>query len=55
MALKECTKKEEANSYELVVSVDGETFEKAICDDETTFDGKSLKGLLEERKTSHKK
>ena len=30
MALKECTKKEEANSYELVVSVDGETFEKAI-------------------------
>ena len=30
MALKECTKKEEANSYELVVSVDGETIEKAI-------------------------
>ena len=30
MALKECTKKEEANAYELVVSVDGETFEKAI-------------------------
>ena len=30
MALKECTKKEEANSYELLVSVDGETFEKAI-------------------------
>lgn len=30
MALKECTKKEEANSYELVVSVDGETFERAI-------------------------
>ena len=30
MALKECTKKEEANSYELFVSVDGETFEKAI-------------------------
>ena len=30
MALKECTKKEEANSYELVVEVDGETFEKAI-------------------------
>ncbi len=30
MALKECTKKEEANSYELVVLVDGETFEKAI-------------------------
>lgn len=30
MALKNCTKKEEANSYELVVSVDGETFEKAI-------------------------
>ncbi len=30
MALKECTKKEAANSYELVVSVDGETFEKAI-------------------------
>ena len=30
MALKECTKKEAANSYELVVNVDGETFEKAI-------------------------
>ena len=30
MALKECTKKEEANSYELTVSVDGETFENAI-------------------------
>ena len=30
MALKECTKKEEANAYELVVGVDGETFEKAI-------------------------
>lgn len=30
MALKECTKKEEANLYELTVSVDGETFEKAI-------------------------
>lgn len=30
MALKECTKKEAANAYELVVSVDGETFEKAI-------------------------
>lgn len=30
MALKECNKKEEANSYELVVSVDGETFEKAV-------------------------
>ncbi len=30
MALKECTKKEEANKFELVVSVDGETFEKAI-------------------------
>lgn len=30
MALKECTKKEEANAYELIVSVDGETFEKAI-------------------------
>lgn len=30
MALKECTKKEEANSYELTVSVDGDTFEKAI-------------------------
>ena len=30
MALKESIKKEEANSYELIVSVDGETFEKAI-------------------------
>lgn len=30
MALKESTKKEAANSYELVVTVDGETFEKAI-------------------------
>ena len=30
MALKECTKMEETNSYELLVSVDGETFEKAI-------------------------
>lgn len=30
MALKESTKKEQANSYELVVSVDGETFDKAI-------------------------
>ena len=30
MALKECTKKETANAYELVVTVDGETFEKAI-------------------------
>ena len=30
MALKEFTKKEAANSYELVVTVDGETFEKAI-------------------------
>lgn len=30
MALKECTKKEQANSYELVVNVDGETFDKAI-------------------------
>ncbi len=30
MALKECTKKEEANAYEMVVSVDGETFGKAI-------------------------
>lgn len=30
MALKECTKKEEANLFELVVSVDSETFEKAI-------------------------
>lgn len=30
MALKECTKKEQANSYELVVNVDGETFNKAI-------------------------
>ena len=30
MALKECLKKEAANAYELTVSVDGETFEKAI-------------------------
>lgn len=30
MALKESTKKEQANSFELVVTVDGETFEKAI-------------------------
>lgn len=30
MALKESTKKEQSNSYELVVSVDGETFEKAV-------------------------
>ena len=30
MALKECIKKEAANAYELTVSVDGETFEKAI-------------------------
>ena len=30
MALKEFTKKDAANSYELVVTVDGETFEKAI-------------------------
>ena len=30
MALKEFTKKEAANSYELVVTVDGETFEKGI-------------------------
>lgn len=30
MSLKECTKKEQANSYELVVNVDGETFEKAV-------------------------
>ena len=30
MALKESIKKEEANSYELIVNVDGETFEKAI-------------------------
>lgn len=30
MALKESTKKEQTNSYELVVSVDGETFEKAV-------------------------
>ncbi len=30
MALKECTKKEDANTYELVVSVDGDVFEKAI-------------------------
>ena len=30
MALKECTKREDANSYELTVSVDGETFDKAV-------------------------
>lgn len=30
MALKESTKKEQANSYELVVTVDGETFGKAL-------------------------
>lgn len=30
MALKESTKKEQANSYELVVSVDADTFEKAV-------------------------
>ena len=30
MALKDFTKKDAANSYELVVTVDGETFEKAI-------------------------
>ena len=30
MALKESTKKEQANSYELVVNVDGETFDKAV-------------------------
>lgn len=30
MALKESTKKEQANSYELVVTVDGETFNNAI-------------------------
>ena len=30
MALKECTKKEQANTYELVVEVDGETFERAV-------------------------
>ncbi len=30
MALKESTKKEQTNSYELVVSVDADTFEKAI-------------------------
>ena len=30
MALKECTKREEANSYELTVSVDGETFDRAV-------------------------
>ena len=29
MALKECTKKEQANSYELEVNVDGETLGKA--------------------------
>ena len=30
MALKECTKKEQANSYELEVNVDGETFGNAV-------------------------
>ncbi len=30
MALKESTKKEQPNSYELVVNVDGETFDKAV-------------------------
>ena len=30
MALKESKKAEQANTYELVVNVDGETFEKAI-------------------------
>ena len=30
MAIKESTKKEQANSYELVVSVDADTFEKAV-------------------------
>ncbi|MCD8025644.1 MAG: trigger factor [Clostridiales bacterium] len=30
MALKESTKKEEANLYELVITVDGETFDKAV-------------------------
>lgn len=30
MALKESTKKDQANSYELVVTVDGDTFEKAV-------------------------
>ncbi len=30
MALKECTKKDQANTYELVVEVDGETFERAV-------------------------
>ena len=30
MALKECTKQDKANSYELVVSVAGDVFEKAI-------------------------
>lgn len=30
MALKESKKLEQANSYELVVTVDGETFEKAL-------------------------
>ena len=30
MALKECTKKEQANSYELIVEVDGDTFEAAV-------------------------
>lgn len=30
MALKECTKKEQANSYELEVNVDGDTFGNAV-------------------------
>ncbi len=30
MALKETTKKDAANTYELVITIDGETFEKAI-------------------------
>lgn len=30
MTLKECTKKEQANSYELEVNVDGETFGNAV-------------------------
>ena len=30
MALKEIVKKDAANAYELVVTVDGEVFEKAI-------------------------
>lgn len=30
MSLKESTKKEQANTYELVVNVDGDTFEKAV-------------------------